>query len=208
MKTHWLFPNDDLRRYGDHFGLSVKQSSSKPILRQIKMPKKLTLCCILLQEDLSMPYEPRTDRNVDNTILLSDHKDFCQEISAQFRASPKESDVNPTPNSKSSKLHFEELNNSLVRLQRCLDFNQSESGAKCDLCPCEKHVNGEAGKHVATSVPYWTKMATALRRHSTTAKSQEMNGLDLRNHHSHQLCEVNDTNSQISHHSLSQIEEL
>ena len=85
MKTHWLLPNNDLRQYGENFRLSVKQSSSKPILRQIKMPKKLTLCCILLQEDLSMPYEPSRDRNIENTISESDREDFCQEISAQFR---------------------------------------------------------------------------------------------------------------------------
>ena len=208
MKTHWLIPNDDLRHYGDNFRLCVKPSSSKPILRQIKIPKKLTLCCILLQEDLSMPYEPRSDRNVDNTILLSDRQDFCQEISAQFRTSPKESDDPPILNSKDSKLHLEEFNNPLLGVQCCLDFNQSESVAKCDLCPCDNHVNGEVGKQVATSVPCWTKMATALRRHCTTVKSQEMNGLDLRNHHSHQLCEANDTKSRMSYHSPSQIEEL
>ena len=88
MKTHWLLPTDDLHRYGENFRLSVKQSSSKPILRQIKMPKKLSLCCILLQEDLPMAYEPSTDGNVENTILQSDRIDFCQEISTQFRTSP------------------------------------------------------------------------------------------------------------------------
>ena len=70
------------------------------------------------------------------------------------------------------------------------------------------HANGEAGRRVAPSVPYWAKMATALRRHSTAVKSQKINGLDLRNHHLHQLCEANGTNSQPNHHSPSQIEEL
>ena len=208
MKTHWLLPNDDLRQYGEHFRLSVKQSSSKPILRQIKMPKKLTLCCILLQEDLPMPYEPSTDRNVENRISESDREDFCQEISTQFSISPNENKVLPTLKSKSSKLHLEKFNDSSVGIHGCLDFNQSESGAKCDLCPCDNHANGEAGKCVAPSVPYWTKMATALRRHSSTVKSQIINGLDLMNHHSHQLCEANGTNSQPNHYSPSQIEEL
>ena len=208
MKTHWLLPNDDLRQYGENFRLSLKQSSSKPILRQIKMPKKLTLCCILLQEDLSMPYEQSRDRNIENTISESDRGDFCQEISSQFRTSPKENEVLPTLKSKSSKLHLEEFNDSSVGIHGSLDFNQLESGAKCDLCSCDNHANGEAGKPVAPSVPYWTNMATALRRHSATVKSQKMNGLDLRNHHSHQLCEANGTNSQPNHHSPSQIEEL
>ena len=131
-----------------------------------------------------MPYEPSVEINLDKA---TESTDLSQELNTHIDPQVK-GDVAPTLTAKRTQLHLNEFNYNPLDIQTSTKCNDAEKSF------FNNNENGKTGKHVEPSIPYWTKMASVLRRHSTNVKSHQMSRL-TGNLHSHQLHEANDIDS-------------